>query len=481
VAAYGVLAIVAITIGLAGLLDLGLGGAGLRSLAADVDRGDLVAARRTIGTILTVYAAVGVIGVVVIGVAGPLVLTRVLGVPATLEPEARIAFLLAALGFPLTLVAGALASVARAAQRFDISVRVAVATAVISGAATAAAVLLGLGLIGVVVATIVANAFSCLINLVAARHVLGGPITFGLDTRILRDLAGFAGWFVVSSVGVAILYQLDRYLVGAVLGVGSVTYYVVPGNLAARIQGLLGAAGYVVFPASASLVSRHDPERLRRLYRESTRLLFVLGTSVAVPLAAFAHPFLAGWIGPEFADTSAPLMSVLAGTYLLLGLTSVAWGLAFGAGRARANAMFAVGMAVLDVALFFVLVGPLGTLGAAVAFLLSAAIGAPALIVYVERAICRLSGVEFLVQFARVVPAVALQAVLAVALASAVSGLPMTLTAMAVTAAALPLLYLLSGLAPQRDRELLLHLIVPGRRGATGEAPPGDRDRCGGP
>ena len=477
--AYGVLAIIAITVGLTGLLDLGLGGAGLRSLAADVDRGELAAARRTIGTILTVYLAVGVLGATIIGLLGPLVVTRVLGVSGSLQPEATRAFQLAAAGFPLTLLTGAFASVTKAAQRFDISVRVALVAAVLSAVATTSAVILGFGLVGVVGATIAANAVACVLNMVAARHVLSGPIAFGFDSAVLRRLAGFAGWFVVSSIGVAILYQLDRYLVGAVLGVASVTYYVVPGNLATRIQGVVAAAAYVVFPVSASLVARDDPEPLGRLYRDATRLLFVLGASVAVPLAAFAHPFLEAWIGREFADTSAPLLPVLAATYLLLGMTSVAWGLAFGAGRARANAMFALGLAVLDVTLFFVLVGPLGTMGAAVAFLLSAVVGAPALIVYVERAICRLSGFEFLLQFARALPAVALQGLLAVAWASVVSGLAITLAAMAATAAALPLLYLLSGLAPHRDRELVLQLILPGRATQRARDAPEAPDRRG--
>jgi O-antigen/teichoic acid export membrane protein len=244
------------------------------------------------------------------------------------------------------------------------------------------------------------------------------------------------------------------------LGAAAVTYYVVPGSLANRIQGAVGAAAQLVYPVSSALFVRGRHDALVHLYQEGTRLTFLLAASLGVPMALFAEPFLQYWLGPVFAIRSSVVMVLLVGTYVLLGLTSVAWGVAFGSGRAKVNALFALGMGVLDIGLLLVLVGPYGITGAAFAFLLSAAIGVPALISYVERNIVGVSGHDFLLQYARVVPAVVVQLVAGLALRAFAVGLAPTLLAMGATAVALPLLYLLLGLATPDDRRLLSQLVT---------------------
>ena len=172
-------------------------------------------------------------------------------------------------------------------------------------------------------------------------------------------------------------------------------------------------------------------------------------------MAVFAGPFLRYWIGSEFAERSTVPMMLLVATYLCLGLTGVVWGLSFGAGKARINAFFSVGMGIADIGLFLLLVGPYQIVGAAAAYLTSAAIGCPVFIYCVERRVMGLSGFEFLRQYLRVVPVVLLQALLAVGLYQVALNLPATLCAMAATAAALPILYLVLGLATAGDRALL--------------------------
>jgi O-antigen/teichoic acid export membrane protein len=184
-----------------------------------------------------------------------------------------------------------------------------------------------------------------------------------------------------------------------------------------------------------------------------------MAAAMAIPLAVFARPFLGQWIAPEFADRSGPVMVLLVFTYALLGLTGVAWGPAFGAGRAKANALFALFMGFSDVALLFLLVDRYEVLGAAIAYFISAAVGVPALIVYVERQVLGLRGGEFLLECGRVLPAVVFQALLGLALRHFANDLPFTIAGMALTAVALPILYLLSGLATQRDRALAGSLV----------------------
>ena len=458
--AYGVLSVVAVLLGMLGLLDLGIGGAGVREMAQHLGRGELRPAATVFGTVVTAYVAIGLAAALFVFLAAPLVVTGVLLVPDDLVDPAVAAFRVSGLGFPMALAVGALASVLRAAQRFDLSARVALVFSTIGPLAALAMVQLGAGIVGVAASAVAVNAVAGIAYYRSARRLLGDvPIPMGVDTAVLRRLIGFASWFLVASIGVVVLYQLDKLLVAGMLGVTAVTYYVVPGNIANRIQGLLGAATAIVFPASSDLHARGDREALSRLYRDGTRLTFLLAASMAVPMAVFAEPFLRHWVGADFARESSLAMVLLVGTYALLGLTGVVWGLAFGAGRAKVNALFVLGMASLDVVLFVLLVRPYGISGAAAAYLLSALVGVPLLMGYLERTVLGLRGVDYLAEYARVVPAAVIVGVLALWFRPVASSFTTTLLAMGALAVALPLVYFLSGLAMPTDRALARRLI----------------------
>lgn len=460
--AYGVLSIAAITLGFFGLLDLGIGGAAIRAVAQHLEREDVEGAAKVVGTVVTAYLLIGAIGASALALATPVLVSQVLSVPLDLQPAARAAFYISAAGFPVTLIVGAFASVPKAAQRFDLSTRVAVVFSTIGPLVMLLMVAWGFGLPGVALASLVLNVIAGLAYYRVGRGLLrGGELRLGLDVAVLRGLAGFGGWFLAASIGVTILYQLDKILVGSLLSVAAVTYYVVPGNLANRIQGLMGAATQIVFPASSAMLARGNRDQLNRLYRDGTRLTFLMAATLGVPMAVMASPFLRYWMGAEFADRSSLVMVMLVGTYMLLGLTGVVWGLGFGSGKAWINAIFALGMGFADIGLFLVFIGRYQIQGAAFAYLLSAAIGVPILIAAVERIVLGLRGWEFLLQYARVLPAVGIQALLAVALQFAVArNLALTLGSMAATAAALPILYLLSGLATAEDRALIGQMIA---------------------
>jgi O-antigen/teichoic acid export membrane protein len=457
---FGVLTLLAVTLGLFGLLDLGIGGSATRAVAQHVERKDLDSAANVLGTVVTAYVAIGLVGASIIFLATPFLVSHLLSIPIELQPAATIAFYVSAIGFPVSLIVGAFASVPRAVQRFDLSTRVSLLFSTLAPLTTVALVVSGYGLPEIAAASLGVNVLMGIVYYRVARRLLGmRRLRLGVDVTLLRELAKFGGWFITASIGVAILYQVDKILLGSILGVAAVTYYVVPGGLANRIQGALGAATQIVFPASSALFVREERAALVRLYRDGTRLTFLLAAALGVPMAAFAYPFLMYWLGAEFAARSAGVMVLLVGTYVLLGLAGVAWGLGFGSGRAKVNALFVLAMGALDVGLLLVLVGPYHITGAALAYLISAAIGVPALISYVERSVLGLSGREFLTQYARVLPAVALQAALAFVLLGLAVGLVPTLALMAVTALALPVLYLLLGLAPPGDRALLSQVI----------------------
>ncbi|MHB1340735.1 MAG: oligosaccharide flippase family protein [Coriobacteriia bacterium] len=459
--AYGVLSIVAVTIGFLGMLDLGIGGAALRAIAQASERGDSDRIGRVLGTVTLFYIVVGLAGAAFLVASTPWLISSVLDVPLSLRAEAETAFYVASFGFLVSLVLGAFSAVPKALQRFDITTKMSIVLGTFSTALVVCALLLGLGLRGVIAAQVAMNVTAGVAYYFAARRLVPGlHVAPSLDRALLRELIAFGGYFLVANLGVQLLYQVDKLLVGGLVSVAAVTFYVVPGNITQKLQQLMGAAAQVIFPVSSALAAKDDRETIGRLYSDATRLIFLLGASISVALIVFARPFLQYWMGGDFAAQSSTVMVLLGLTYLLLGLTGPAWGTALGVGSARTNAIFATGMGVVDVALFLVLTPRFGIIGSAVAYLIVAAVGMPALAWYVERRLVGLSGFRFLKQYIRPLGAAVPAAAAALALRNLAVGVLPTLALMALTFALTPALYFGLRLAEPRDRQMAAMILA---------------------
>ena len=72
------------------------------------------------------------------------------------------------------------------------------------------------------------------------------------------------------------------------------------------------------FPAASELHALNDIPRLQRLYLSAAKLGVVALIPLAILPSLMAWPILDAWIGPAFADKSAPILAVLALAYGLL-------------------------------------------------------------------------------------------------------------------------------------------------------------------
>lgn len=454
--AFGVFSIVGVTLGFIGFLDLGVGGAAIRHLAGAWERRDVDEFNRVMSTVLAFYVGIGLLGgAAVVALAHPLV-TQILTVPESVQSVAETAFYVAAVGVVVNLVMGTVGTVPRVVQRFDISTKISVVLGTVNTIGSVLALYLGYGLPGVVIASLVVNIIALpVVVRVAGNLVPGLRPRLHFDMQLFKSLAGFGLFYLASTVGVTMLYQLDKLLVGSILGTAAVTYYVLPGNLANKIQGLVAAATAVIFPVSAALTEGGHRETLVELYREGTRFAYILILMMAVPMAIFADRFLLHWVGAEIAGNSATAMVLLVITYGLLSASSIPWGIANGSGRAKVNAVFTFGIAALDVGLFFVLVRPFGVDGAAAAYLISACVGVPLLVSYIEKNIIGLSGGEFLAIAWRPLLAGVLQGAAAFMARPLVTNLFGALIIMALSALSFPAIYVALGFLTEGDRRVL--------------------------
>jgi O-antigen/teichoic acid export membrane protein len=469
---YGVLSIVGVALGFFGFLDFGIGAAATRQIAALYEQEDHAGINTVVSTALVFYLGVGVIGAGLVLATTNVLVTRVLAIPPQLVHSAQLAFFMSAPGFLIALVLSTFGGIPRAIQRFDVSVKVNLALGTANTVAVVGLLWLGKGLLAVVAAGIVLNLVALPIMFIVSRRLVPTlKVQMAFDPRVFRDLFSFGGYFLLSSVGVMLLYQLDKLLVGSMLGVAAVTYYVVPGNLAQKIQQLVAAATAIAFPVSSALFASGARDALERLYRDGTRLVLVLIATIAVPLAVFSDKFLLYWMGGEIAREGSLAMVLLVGTYAMLASSAMAWGMANGSGHSGINAAFTLGITAIDIGLFFVLVRPFGVAGAAAAYFVSALVGVPVLVWYIERRIMGLSGWVSLRLLGPIAAVAAVQTAIAFGLRLLAWNLATVLAVMVLTALVFPLLYWASGQPSDSDRRLI-SLLVQRARGGSSASPP---------
>jgi O-antigen/teichoic acid export membrane protein len=345
-AAFGVYLLALSLSGTVSLLDLGFWAATLKFVASDLASGRPRAAADVIVTSLMAYTALGILGGTTIAIFAP----SLAGFFRIHEPApAILTFRLAALLFMMILPASVFVSVAKAAGQFDRSAVFASLLSIATYGGAVVAVLAGAGLVGAMAATVVANfAASAAIatagvRLCRARGIRlsrGRPVAF-------RRMLGFGWVLTVNSLAAFLLYQVQRYVAGVVLGPVAVTVIQTASVVPSKMHAAVSAATEVMFPFSS--VSR-DRARLRQIYLRMLWGSALVASAGFAALVLLARPLLVIWVGAGLAASVWPLLPIFALGYFFLALSPAPFHLVNGLGRPGLNTLFYVMNALLNVA-----------------------------------------------------------------------------------------------------------------------------------
>ena len=278
----------------------------------------------------------------------------------------------------------------------------------------------------------------------------------------MRGMLSFSAYSFISNTAGAILFQVDKFVLGAIANVSLVTYYVVPGNVAQRLHSGVSQLASVLLPVSADLHTRGERTALNVLYVRATRALALVIVSLAVPVFVFARQLLLEWVGEAFATTSFGTLRVLIVTYALLALTPLPYYLALGIGRPRILAVFNLVTAAINVVLIVILIPRYGLIGAAIAYL-GSTVTVPVLILYVERRLLALDRSPWPSLIVRLGLVVVGQATCCFLLRPLATGLAQVIALLFLGVAIGPAIASISGYLTPEDRATLSSLVRAGR------------------
>jgi O-antigen/teichoic acid export membrane protein len=382
---FGILTLVWAVIGYFGLFELGLG----RALTQAVAQRFGTSRERELPDVaragLLLLLALGMIaGLVVLGLATVLA-TRVLSVPEELRAETVDAFRILAAALPFVLATAGLRGLMEGHQHFGLAALLRVPAALFSYAGplvtlpfsrslvvAVAVIAAGRGVIFAAHLAICLRAYPYL-RARASGDAVGG--TFGL----LR----FGAWMTVSNIVSPAMVYLDRFLIGATLGLASVTAYVTPYEGVSKLLIIPGALAGAMLPALTSTAAH--PERMGNLYEKSLRAIALVMFPIALISVTLAREGLFLWVGAALPAASAEVLQWLAVGVFVSGLAHAPAAALQSAGAPDVIAKLHVMELPIYAGMLAVLLPAFGLTGVAMAWTARAALDAVALSWLVRR------------------------------------------------------------------------------------------------
>lgn len=329
---FGILTLIWAVIGYFNLFDLGLGQALTKLVAEKKGRSDETLAS-LVWTALFMMLILSLLASLLLWVLTPWLVKHLLEIPRYLQTETLQAFYFLGLGLPFVIMTSGLRGVLEACQAFrkinliriPLGIFIFIAPLFVLPFSTSLVAIVGLLLIGRVIAWLVYLKF-CIQQLPELDH----KIEF--DKKHVKPLISFGGWMTVSSIIGPMMVYFDRFVIGALVSMAAVAYYVTPYEVVTRLWILPGAVAGVLFPAFASML---NTERARSvsLFDRGQKIVFLLIYPVILILFIFAREGLALWLDPDFSDNSYFVLRCLAVGVLLNCMASIPASLIRAAGR----------------------------------------------------------------------------------------------------------------------------------------------------
>jgi len=337
---FGVLALAWALIGYASVFDLGIGRALTQLVARKLgategeeeenEEADLAGLAWTSLLLMTLLGIMGTLAVILLS---PWLVEHALKVPGGLQAETLHSFYILGLSIPLVIVTAGLRGLLEAHQRFGLTNILRVPIGVFTFLGPLLVLPFSHSLVLVLAVLFLGRFAGCggfiWASLSAIPSLRRG---FKLDSSLVRPLLRSGSWMTVTNLVSPLMVTLDRFLIGALLSIAAVTYYVTPFEVVTKLSLIPAALMGVVFPAF-STSSAHDRGYTSLLFGRSVKSLTLVLFPIALFTVVFAQDGLKLWLGADFAQHSARVLQFIGIGVFMNSLASVPFAFLQGIGR----------------------------------------------------------------------------------------------------------------------------------------------------
>jgi O-antigen/teichoic acid export membrane protein len=375
--AYGVWILAVSAITYLSLLDLGMASSVVRFVSKGYATQDHQGASEALSAVIWVRLQIAAL---ILALCGGLaaIFPLVFKVPPELAVDAREAILVIGVSTAISMFFGAFSSVLSALNRYDLRSYVSLIQLAVRVIGVVAVLLAGHGIVAIALCELLAAVVGNGLLVYIVRGIY--PELRVQLTRprreVLRNIWSYSFYVFLTTIAVQLVYQSDNLVVGAFITASAVTFYSIGNSLCRYTQQLVGAMTMTFTPAASTYEAAGDTVSLRALYYNGTRATMAISLPIVITLIIRGGSFIGVWMGPQYAKTSGTVLAILA-TALLFSLQNLPAGaIAYGVEKHQAQAKWAVGEGIANLALSIVLARKFGIYGVAIGTLV------PSLIVH---------------------------------------------------------------------------------------------------
>jgi len=214
-----------------------------------------------------------------------------------------------------------------------------------------------------------------------------------------KKLFNFSFFVFANKLSNIINTNFLQFLLSAFYSPAIVPYFMIPMKLVNLIQGALANLSNVVFPYSSNLSAKNLTDSLKKLFLQSSSILFAFSFPLYLLLCIFSYEILYVWTGWQFASNSWLVLIFLSLAYMMSSITIVPTNILYGMGYSKFVGL--VSLILLPITLFLqvIFIKLFNYNGAAIATFIGAFAG-PVFFIYVSIKILKISFFEL----AKIIP-----------------------------------------------------------------------------
>lgn len=384
-ARFGVLTLAWTVVGYFSLFDMGLSRALTKIVSEKLGLKKVDEIPVLVFTALSIMIILGLLGMVILAGVSPWFVMKILKIPEFLQRETLNTFYLLAATIPIVILATGLRGVLEAYQQFKLVNLVRIPLGIFTYLGPLTMLPFSNSLVPSVGTLFVIRLVACFVYIKLCLIIvpeLRKTIRFRSD--LIKPLFSYGNWITVSSIISPLMTYMDRFVIGAVVSVTAVAYYVTPFEILTKFMVIPAAFLGALFPAfAASFVS--DRHRLAKLYKRAIGYLYAGMFPLVFIVMVFAKQGLIIWLGEDFAKNSYLIFQILAIGVFSNSSAVLALGLIQASGRPDLTAKLHLIELPLYLLVFWWLINSYGILGAAIAWTLRVLFDMVAMIAIAER------------------------------------------------------------------------------------------------
>lgn len=191
-----------------------------------------------------------------------------------------------------------------------------------------------------------------------------------LSREMLELLLTFGGKSLAAAIASTVSGSISTLAIGFFLGPAAIPFYSIPSKLVVILSSISTAITSAFMPAFSQLNALKQKNILQSTYITSTKYICGIIFPLIIGISMLGKPFLARWMGTEYAEQGAVILYLLAISHIVSLMNPLFNQLLTGINRIEFLIKFRVISAILLVITTLILINQIGLAGVALALLI---------------------------------------------------------------------------------------------------------------